>query len=114
MSDQFITRPLPVLIPAILLVFYFWRCYRVHRWPDIDKCIEIIAYSSGLYAACILFPRCLTIEDIDQVRVAMFTGALVTCLASVRGAWIVLMSVVPLSQPVQIDNADQTSSNHNQ
>jgi len=111
MNDQFFIRPLPILIPAIMLAVYFWRCYSVRRWPGMDKCVEIIAYSSGLYAASILVPRCFVMDDPEQLlRLASFTGAVLTGLASARGAWIVLSSVVPLSQPTNIEIAASQNS----
>lgn len=100
MSFEWLFHPLPIIVPAFVLVIYLWRCFSARRWPDIDKCIEIIAYGSGLYAACILVPKAFVMDEPSHsVRLALFTGAVVIGIASVRGSWIVLSTITSRVEP---------------
>jgi len=105
MNLEWMIRPFPLVIPAITLLMYLQRSWAARRWPEVDKCIEIIAYGSGLYAACILVPKAFMMDDPSQgMRLALFTGAVVTGIASARGAWVVLSAVNSQAEP-QADNA---------
>ena len=87
-------QPAPLLIPLALLGVTFFKCWRVKRWPETDKCVEIIAFSAGIFAACSILWKAFIIYAEDTTMAwALFAGAIVMGLGSVRGAWVVFSSI---------------------
>jgi len=111
-------QPTPLLIPIILLVIMFLKYRKARRWPDTDKCLEIIAFSGGIYAASIMFFETIISYGENPTKAWMlFAGAIVTGLVSVKGTWVVLSSIKlrvephTISEELNINEENKIDSN---
>jgi hypothetical protein len=109
-------HPSPLYIPVLLLIALVVRSRYCKQWPEMDKLVEIIAFSAGIYAASAMFLKAFSVHsEIPEMAWALFTGAAVTGFASVRGAWVVFSSIRPRILPeARANNSAQVSDENQQ
>ena len=90
----------PLIIPIVFLILLILQYVKVKRWPEMDKCVEIIAFSAGTYMAFTMFKKAfITFLSDQSIGWGLFAGAVVITLASVRGTWLVFSSIKPRYKP---------------
>ena len=103
---------MPLLIPIVLLISLFLKYKKVKKWPEVDKCVEIIALSAGIYLSIAMLLEAFRSYGGNQTMAwALLMGSVAAGLVSIKGTWSVFSSIKPRYKPQNTNEASESEKN---
>lgn len=100
-----------VSFSLVMVVLVVYRARKARRWPSEGMVIELLAYSSGIYAAILLGKEAGNdIDSHSHMPWVKMAGAIVLFQAALKGCWRVLLRLKP--EPPKLEPTVATVHDH--